>query len=218
METQRPSLSLGRWSLWLLMLGLVLPSARAQALSYREAVLRVVDQFNERSSEANLYRLLELDPPPKDDRSARKPVSFRVKETMCPRSSLQPPEQCDFKENGLVKKCVGTVSLDQIDDQFDLNWSNEGKAMAKAITITSAKARAKAMAKAITITSAKARAKAMVKTIVIITVKAKVKFSTVAKTNAKSTSIPDDISHSKVSWEIVKDWLPSHPLKNFDES
>ena len=67
MQTQRASLSLGRWSLWLLLLGLVVPSASAQALSYREAVLRAVDQFNERSSEANLYRLLELDPPPKED-------------------------------------------------------------------------------------------------------------------------------------------------------
>ncbi|XP_043742109.1 cathelicidin-3-like [Cervus elaphus] len=123
METQRPSLSLGRWSLWLLLLGLALPSARAQALSYREAVLRVVDQFNERSSEANLYRLLELDPPPKDDENPNvpKPVSFRVKETVCPRTSQQSPEQCDFKENGLVKQCVGTVTLDQSNDQFDLN-------------------------------------------------------------------------------------------------
>ncbi|XP_043297767.1 cathelicidin antimicrobial peptide isoform X4 [Cervus canadensis] len=103
METQRASLSLGRWSLWLLLLGLVLPSASAQAPSYREAVLRAVDQLNEKSSEANLYRLLELDPPPEqdvEDHSARKPVSFRVKETVCPRTSQQPPEQCDFKENG----------------------------------------------------------------------------------------------------------------------
>ncbi|XP_055269307.1 cathelicidin-3-like [Moschus berezovskii] len=123
METQRASLSLGQWSLWLLLLGLVLPSASAQALSYREAVLRAVDQLNEKSSEANLYRLLELDPPPKDveDRGTRKPVSFRVKETACPRMSQQPLEQCDFKENGLVKQCVATVSLYQSDDQFNLN-------------------------------------------------------------------------------------------------
>ena len=67
METQGASLSLGRWSLWLLLLGLVVPSASAQALSYREAVLRAVGQLNERSSEANLYRLLELDLPPKQD-------------------------------------------------------------------------------------------------------------------------------------------------------
>uniref|UniRef100_A0A8C0CZC4 Uncharacterized protein n=1 Tax=Balaenoptera musculus TaxID=9771 RepID=A0A8C0CZC4_BALMU len=114
METQRASLALGRWPLWLL-LGLVVPSASAQALSYREAVLRAVDRLNEQSSEANLYRLLELDPPPKadEDPDTPKPVSFTVKETVCPRTSQQPPEQCDFKENGLVKQCVGTVTLDQ---------------------------------------------------------------------------------------------------------
>ena len=66
MQTQRAILVLGRWSLWLLLLGLVVSSTSAQDLSYREAVLRAVDQLNERSSEANLYRLLELDPPPKD--------------------------------------------------------------------------------------------------------------------------------------------------------
>ncbi|KAM9681635.1 cathelicidin-4-like [Dama dama] len=123
METQRASLSLGRWSLWLLLLGLVLPSSSAQALSYREAVLRAVDQLNERSSEANLYRLLELDPPPSDDEDlgTRKPVSFTVKETVCPRTTQQSLEQCDFKENGLVKQCVGTVTLDPSNDQFDLN-------------------------------------------------------------------------------------------------
>ncbi|XP_055269702.1 cathelicidin-6 [Moschus berezovskii] len=123
METQRASLSLGRWSLWLLLLGLVLPSASAQALSYREAVLHAVDRINERSSEANLYRLLELDPPPsKDDENPNvpKPVSFRVKETVCPRTSQQSPEQCDFKENGLVKQCVGTVTLDTVKGKMNI--------------------------------------------------------------------------------------------------
>ena len=67
METQRAGLSLGRWSLCLLLLGLVLPSASARPFSYREAVLRAVGQLNEKSSEVNLYRLLELDPPPEQD-------------------------------------------------------------------------------------------------------------------------------------------------------
>ncbi|XP_060985199.1 cathelicidin-6 [Dama dama] len=123
METQRASLSLGRWSLWLLLLGLVLPSPSAQALSYRRAVLRAVDQFNEQSSEANLYRLLELDPPPEQDDenpNVPKPVSFRVKETVCPRTSQQSPEQCDFKENGLVKQCVGTVTLDAVKGKINI--------------------------------------------------------------------------------------------------
>ncbi|XP_029069918.1 protegrin-2-like, partial [Monodon monoceros] len=100
METQRASLALGQWSLWLLLLGLVVPSASAQALSYREAVLHAVDRLNERSSEANLYRLLELDLPSKtdEDPDTPKPVSFIVKETVCLRTTQQPPEQCDFKE------------------------------------------------------------------------------------------------------------------------
>lgn len=62
-ETQRDMPSLKRWSLLLLLLGLARPPATsAQAYSYQEAVLRAVDGFNQRSKEANLYRLLELDP------------------------------------------------------------------------------------------------------------------------------------------------------------
>eukprot|EP00070_Physeter_catodon_P019355 XP_023979556.1 cathelicidin-6-like [Physeter catodon] len=122
METQRASLALGRWSLWLLLLGLVVPSASAQTLSYREAVLHAVDRLNEHSSEANLYRLLELDPPPKADGDPDTPktVSFTMKETVCPRASQKSPEQCDFKENGLVKQCVGTVTLDQVKGQMNI--------------------------------------------------------------------------------------------------
>ncbi|KAM9681634.1 cathelicidin-1 [Dama dama] len=126
METQRASLSLRHWALWLPLLGLVLPSASAQALSYREAVLRAVDQLNEQSSEPNIYRLLELDQPRQDDEDPDTPkrVSFRVKETVCSRTTQQPPEQCDFKENGLLKRCEGTVTLDQVRGNFDITCNN----------------------------------------------------------------------------------------------
>ncbi|KAB1264034.1 Antibacterial peptide PMAP-23 [Camelus dromedarius] len=98
------------------------PWASAQALSYREAVLRAVDRLNEQSSDPNLYRLLELDLPPKadEDPDAPKPVSFTVKETVCPKRTQLPPEQCDFKENGVVKQCLGTVNLYQLRDNFDI--------------------------------------------------------------------------------------------------
>uniref|UniRef100_A0A8D0QHI0 Peptide antibiotic PR39 n=1 Tax=Sus scrofa TaxID=9823 RepID=A0A8D0QHI0_PIG len=91
-----------------------------QALSYREAVLRAVDRLNEQSSEANLYRLLELDQPPKadEDPGTPKPVSFTVKETVCPRPTRQPPELCDFKENG---QCVGTVTLNPSIHSLDIS-------------------------------------------------------------------------------------------------
>ena len=35
------------------------------------------------------------------DLGTRKPVSFTVKETVCPRTTQQPAEQCDFKEKGV---------------------------------------------------------------------------------------------------------------------
>lgn len=35
------------------------------------------------------------------DKNTPRPVSFRVKETVCPRTTRQVPEQCDFKENGV---------------------------------------------------------------------------------------------------------------------
>lgn len=64
METQRDSPSLARWSLLLLLLGLVITPAASRTLTYREAVLRVVDSLNQRSSEENFYRLLQLDSQP----------------------------------------------------------------------------------------------------------------------------------------------------------
>ncbi|KAI5937166.1 cathelicidin antimicrobial peptide isoform X1 [Manis javanica] len=123
MGTQRHSPSWRGPPLLFLLLGLVVPLATAQAFSYREAVLRTVEGFNQQSSEPNLYRLLQLDPLPKDDedQGAVKPVSFTLKETVCPRTSQQPPEQCDFKENGLVKQCLGTIILDPDEGYFDIS-------------------------------------------------------------------------------------------------
>ena len=43
-----------------------------------------------------------------EDPDTPKPVSFTVKETVCPRTSQQPPEQCDFKENGVRLGAGGT--------------------------------------------------------------------------------------------------------------
>nr|KAF6310191.1 hypothetical protein mMyoMyo1_002038 [Myotis myotis] len=125
MATQRNSLCWGRWPLLLLLLGLAmpLPPAAARALSYQEAVRLAVQGFNQRSREASLYRLLQQDPQPQGDLNpdTPKPVSFTLKETVCPRTTRQPPEQCDFKENGLVKVCTGTVTLDQDTGYYDVD-------------------------------------------------------------------------------------------------
>nr|Q1KLY7.1 RecName: Full=Cathelicidin antimicrobial peptide; Contains: RecName: Full=Antibacterial peptide FALL-39; AltName: Full=FALL-39 peptide antibiotic; Contains: RecName: Full=Antibacterial peptide LL-37; Flags: Precursor [Ateles fusciceps]ABE96619.1 cathelicidin [Ateles fusciceps] len=134
MNTQWDSPSLGRWSLVLLLLGLVMPLAIvAQVLSYQEAVLRAIDGINQRSSDANLYRLLDLDPRPTmdGDPDTPKPVSFTVKETVCPRTIQRSPEECDFREDGLVKWCVGTVTLNQAKDSFDISCDKDKRKVAQ---------------------------------------------------------------------------------------
>ncbi|XP_052577559.1 cathelicidin antimicrobial peptide [Peromyscus californicus insignis] len=128
MHTQRDNPSL-RWSLsLLLLLGLALPLAISQTRSYREAVLRAVDEFNRQSSDTNLYRLLDLESQPAGDEDPDTPkyVRFRVKETVCDKALQQLPEQCNFKEHGLVKQCVGTVTLSQDTDSFDINCKEPG--------------------------------------------------------------------------------------------
>ncbi|XP_006108800.3 cathelin-like [Myotis lucifugus] len=124
METQRSRLCWGCWPLLLLLLGLAMPTplAAARALTYQEAVRLAVQGFNQRSREASLYRLLQQDLQPQGDLNpdTPKPVSFTLKETVCPRTTRQPPEECDFKENGLVKECAGTVTLDQDTGYYDV--------------------------------------------------------------------------------------------------
>ena len=36
-----------------------------------------------------------------EDPNTPKPVSFKVKETVCPKTTQRPLEQCDFKDNGV---------------------------------------------------------------------------------------------------------------------
>ncbi|XP_016058295.1 PREDICTED: cathelicidin antimicrobial peptide [Miniopterus natalensis] len=123
MEAQGASLHGGRWALLLLLLGLATPLATAQVLSQEEAALLAVEEFNRNSSEESLYRLLQLDQQPDGDENPNtlRPVSFVVKETVCPRRTQLPPEQCDFKENGLMKECVGLTTLDQKKGYFEVN-------------------------------------------------------------------------------------------------
>lgn len=69
MQFQRdvPSLWLWRSLSLLLLLGL----GFSQTPSYRDAVLRAVDDFNQQSLDTNLYRLLDLDPEPQGVRQRK---------------------------------------------------------------------------------------------------------------------------------------------------
>ncbi|XP_059124711.1 cathelicidin antimicrobial peptide isoform X1 [Peromyscus eremicus] len=68
----------------------------------------------------------QLDMAEDEDPDTPKYVRFRVKETVCDKALQQLPEQCNFKENGLVKQCMGTVTLSQDTDSFDINCKGPG--------------------------------------------------------------------------------------------
>lgn len=70
----------------------------------------------------SLSLVFPLSSPDQDENpNIPQPASFTVKETVCPKTTQQPLEQCDFKDNGLVKQCAGTVSLDEDKSYFDIS-------------------------------------------------------------------------------------------------
>lgn len=65
--------------------------------------------------------LLTFSPDQDEDPDTPKSVRFRVKETVCGKAERQLPEQCAFKEQGVVKQCMGAVTLNPAADSFDIS-------------------------------------------------------------------------------------------------
>ncbi|XP_038611382.1 lutzicidin-like [Tachyglossus aculeatus] len=105
----------GGWAV-LLLLGLAgsVPWATAQGpgLSHTEALAIAIANYNQDSAEENVFRLLSAEPQPEWDADLGTPqvLNFTIQETVCPKAESPSPEQCDFKADGLVKDCLGSVS------------------------------------------------------------------------------------------------------------
>ncbi|XP_075405097.1 cathelicidin antimicrobial peptide-like [Tenrec ecaudatus] len=123
MKTQMDGCSLRGWAVLLLLLVWVAPASLADVYRYHEAVLRLVDGLNQRSSEANLYGLLDRERDPDLDGDYNpffpKHVGFTMQETVCSKKSGKSVEECDFKENGKRKYCSGTIGLEEPLDSLD---------------------------------------------------------------------------------------------------
>ncbi|XP_053874971.1 uncharacterized protein LOC128832002 [Malaclemys terrapin pileata] len=83
--------------------------------THEDAVLAAVQVYNQEPGLTLAYRLLEAEPQPDWDVSSKtiQPVTFTVKETVCLVSEKRDPNQCEFKEDGLVKDCSGFFSTEQ---------------------------------------------------------------------------------------------------------
>ncbi|XP_053915194.1 cathelicidin-2-like [Cuculus canorus] len=110
----------GSWVLVLLGLGgaWALPAP----LSYPQALALAVDSYNQRPDAQKVFRLLSSDPEPTPDveLTKLKTLNFSLMETECGPIARANPDDCDFKENGVIKECSGPVKFFQSSSEIDL--------------------------------------------------------------------------------------------------
>ncbi|KAM6450449.1 cathelicidin-related peptide Oh-Cath-like isoform 1-T1 [Liasis olivaceus] len=85
-------------------------------LIYEKAVALGVELYNEKAGEDSRYRLLEAVPQPEWDPTSEstQELNFTIKETVCLVQEERAEDECDFKDNGLVKECSGYYFFDEM--------------------------------------------------------------------------------------------------------
>ncbi|KAM9100096.1 cathelicidin-3 [Sarcophilus harrisii] len=77
-------------------------------LNDQQTISLLLDKYNKLSDDNFLYRVLEVRP--RSDQTERRILHFTIQETRCLKSENQNPDQCEFRENGLVRDCAGQIS------------------------------------------------------------------------------------------------------------
>ncbi|XP_074842447.1 uncharacterized protein LOC142008961 [Carettochelys insculpta] len=102
----------------LLIVGLVTAAPTPSSVplpSHEDALLAAVQVYNQDPGLTLRYRLLEAEPQPDWDMTSRtvQPLKFSIKETVCLVSDKRDINQCEYKEDGLIKDCSGFFSTEQ---------------------------------------------------------------------------------------------------------
>ncbi|XP_027704214.1 cathelicidin-2-like, partial [Vombatus ursinus] len=116
----------------LLLLGLLSlknPFAYAQDQRYQDLVNEFIQEYNTKSGSENLFCLsiLNLQSGENNDSAVSRLLSFTMRETICPNTENPNPDECDFKENGLVKECIGAIALDSPKPSADISCDGPEK-------------------------------------------------------------------------------------------
>uniref|UniRef100_A0A8C8SWL1 Uncharacterized protein n=1 Tax=Pelusios castaneus TaxID=367368 RepID=A0A8C8SWL1_9SAUR len=105
------------WRLLFLLVTLAsaVPVQRPQI--YDNAIAQAIDFYNQGPAVKNAFRLLTAASQPNQvDNGSSNPLqqlNFTIMETTCLAADKTPLEQCDFKDNGLVRDCSGFFSTQQ---------------------------------------------------------------------------------------------------------
>ncbi|XP_031984171.1 cathelicidin antimicrobial peptide [Corvus moneduloides] len=110
------------WVLVLAVLGGACALPAPAPLAYTQVLAQAVDSYNQRPEVQNAFRLLSAEPEPAPgvELSSLQGLNFSMMETDCAASAHVNPDDCDFKENGVIKECSGSVQLLQSSPEIDL--------------------------------------------------------------------------------------------------
>uniref|UniRef100_A0A8B9RVV4 CTHL2 protein n=1 Tax=Accipiter nisus TaxID=211598 RepID=A0A8B9RVV4_9AVES len=114
------------WVLVLAVLGGACALPAPAPLTYTQALAQAVDSFNQRPEVQNVFRMLSADPEPTPgvDLGTLRGLNFTIMETECVSGARVNPDDCDFKENGVIKECTGPVLFLQSSPEIDLRCTD----------------------------------------------------------------------------------------------
>ncbi|XP_032090774.1 cathelicidin-related peptide Oh-Cath-like [Thamnophis elegans] len=106
------------WKTWLVVGALLVfgcSSLPHKPLTYEKAVDLAVAIYNSKAGEDCVYRLLEALAEPQWDpiSDSHEELNFTIKETMCLLEDVVFFDECDFKEDGVVRQCTGYYYFDE---------------------------------------------------------------------------------------------------------
>uniref|UniRef100_A0A4X2KTY3 Cathelicidin antimicrobial peptide n=1 Tax=Vombatus ursinus TaxID=29139 RepID=A0A4X2KTY3_VOMUR len=88
-----------------------LSAQQRERLSDQEAISLLLATYNRESNDDFIYGLLQAKSV--SDQAEKRILSFTIQETKCLKSENLNPDQCEFKEGGLVRDCSGEISSEQ---------------------------------------------------------------------------------------------------------
>ncbi|NXF85180.1 CTHL2 protein, partial [Eubucco bourcierii] len=114
------------WLLVLVVLGGACALPAPAPLAYTQVLAQAVESYNLEPEVQNIYRLLSADPEPAPgvDLSSLRALNFSMMETECGPSARSNPDDCAFKENGVIKECSGAVLFAEDSPEIDLHCTD----------------------------------------------------------------------------------------------
>ncbi|XP_032920954.1 cathelicidin-2-like [Catharus ustulatus] len=114
------------WMLLLAVLGGACALPAPEPFAYTQALAQAVNSYNQRPEVKNAFRLLSAEPQPEPgvELSSLQAFNFSMMETECAASARSDPEDCDFKENGIIRECVASLKMLKEFPEIDLKCSD----------------------------------------------------------------------------------------------